>query len=108
MSLHIEKTDILIIGTGLAAVATALHLSKSFSILLVSKGEMTDSNSDLAQGGIASAYLEKSSTAHKEDTMLASKNTSCAERVDSLVEEGRQAIEEMERFGVRFDHEEGG
>ncbi|WP_321284252.1 L-aspartate oxidase [Exiguobacterium profundum] len=108
MSLHIEKTDILIIGTGLAAVATALHLSKSFSILLVSKGEMTESNSDLAQGGIASAYLEKSSTAHKEDTMLASKNTSCAERVDILVEEGRQAIEEMERFGVRFDHEEGG
>ncbi|WP_214695358.1 MULTISPECIES: FAD-binding protein [unclassified Exiguobacterium] len=108
MSLQIEKTDILIIGTGLAAVATALHVPSSFSVLLVSKGEATSTNSDLAQGGIASSYLEETSEAHKEDTMLASNQTSCSERVDILVEEGRRAIEEMERFGVRFDRDEKG
>lgn len=108
MSLHKEKTDILIIGTGLAAVTTALHVPSSLSVLLVSKGEGSESNSDLAQGGIASAYLEETGEAHKEDTMFASKMTSCPERVDILVEEGRQAIEEMERFGVRFDRDGGG
>ncbi|WP_214794300.1 MULTISPECIES: FAD-binding protein [unclassified Exiguobacterium] len=108
MSLQIKKTDILIIGTGLAAVATALHVPSSLSVLLVSKGEVTSTNSDLAQGGIASSYLEETSEAHKEDTMLASNRTSCSERVDILVKEGRRAIEEMERFGVRFDRDEDG
>ncbi|MFP3422859.1 FAD-binding protein, partial [Bacillus sp. SIMBA_161] len=55
MSLHKEKTDILIIGTGLAAVTTALHVPGTLSVLLVSKGGVTESNSDLAQGGIASS-----------------------------------------------------
>ncbi|WP_214881979.1 MULTISPECIES: FAD-binding protein [unclassified Exiguobacterium] len=107
MSLQKERTDILIIGTGLAAVTTALHVPGSLSVLLVSKGGVTESNSDLAQGGIASSYLEETSEAHKEDSMFASNMTSCSARVDILVEEGRQSIEEMERFGVRFDFEEG-
>ncbi|WP_215141995.1 L-aspartate oxidase [Exiguobacterium qingdaonense] len=105
MSLHKEKADILIIGTGLAAVTTALHIPSDLSVILVSKSELTETNSDLAQGGIASSYLEETSEAHKADTMFASNMTSCIERVDILTAEGRQTIEEMERFGVRFDRD---
>ncbi len=46
MSLQFEKVDVLIIGAGLAAVTVALHLPRTLNVLLVSKHELTSSNSD--------------------------------------------------------------
>lgn len=106
MSLQLKKVDVMIVGTGLAAVTTALHLPKALNVLLVAKESVHMTNSDLAQGGIASSFLEETSEAHGRDTYAASKGTSEKNRVSLLVEEGRRAIVEMERFGVRFDREE--
>lgn len=106
MSLQCRKVDVLIVGSGLAAVTTALFLPRSWSVLLVSKRTMIDTNSDLAQGGIASSYLEKTSSGHATDTLSASKWTADPERVTTLVEAGRHVVEEMERIGVRFDRDE--
>lgn len=108
MSLQFEKVDVLIIGTGLAAVTVALHLPPTLSVLLVSKHERTSTNSDLAQGGIASSYLEPSSVDHERDTLVASKHAAEPDRVHTLVEEGRTAIQELERFGILFDRDETG
>ena len=108
MSLQLKRVDILIIGSGLAGVTVALHLPKTYRVLIVSKNRATLSNSDLAQGGIASSYLESSSIDHAHDTLVASKMTARADRVDSLVEEGRTIVEEMERFGVAFDRDKQG
>ena len=47
-----KKYDILIIGSGLAGVSTALELSEKYKIALVTKKKLEDSNSYLAQGGI--------------------------------------------------------
>lgn len=108
MSLQFEKVDVLIIGAGLAAVTVALHLPRTLNVLLVSKHELTSSNSDLAQGGIASSYLEPSSVDHERDTLIASKYAAVPDRVYTLVEEGRTAIQEMERFGIHFDRDQSG
>lgn len=75
MSLQLERTDVLIIGSGLAAVTVALHVPDTYRVLLVTKGCVTEANSDLAQGGIASAYLEPTSETHIRDTLEASKWT---------------------------------
>lgn len=108
MSLQFEKVDVLIIGTGLAAVTVALHLPQTLNVLLVSKHEVTSANSDMAQGGIASSCLEPASVDHERDTLVASKMTAIPERVYTLVEEGRSAIRDLERFGVVFDRDETG
>lgn len=105
MSLQYERVDVLIIGAGLAAVTVALHLPRTLNVLLVSKHEVTSANSDLAQGGIASSYLEPSSVDHERDTLIASKLAAVPERVYTLVEEGRTAIQELESFGVVFDRD---
>lgn len=108
MSLQLKQVDVLIIGSGLAGVTVALHLPKTCHVLLVSKRDVTTSNSDLAQGGIASSYLEPSSLDHAYDTLVASKMTAQADRVVTLVEDGRTVVEEMERFGITFDRDEQG
>lgn len=105
MSLQFERVDVLIVGAGLAAVTVALHLPHSLNVLVVSKHEVTSANSDLAQGGIASSYLEPSSVDHERDTLVASKLAAVPDRVYTLVEEGRSAIRDLERFGVVFDRE---
>jgi len=105
MSLQFERVDVLIIGAGLAAVTVALHLPRTLNVLLVAKHEVTSANSDLAQGGIASSYLEPSSVDHERDTLVASKLAAVPDRVYTLVEEGRTAIQELERFGVVFDRD---
>lgn len=108
MSLQLKRVDVLIIGAGLAGVTVALHLPETYRVLLVSKRDVASSNSDLAQGGIASSYLEPSSLDHAHDTLAASKMTAQADRVVTLVEEGRGVVSEMERFGVAFDRDESG
>ena len=46
------KTDILIVGSGVAGLYCALNLPEDKNILVVTKSEATKSDSYLAQGGI--------------------------------------------------------
>lgn len=105
MSLQYKVFDVLIIGSGLAAVATALHTDPSLRVLLVTKGDMAEANSDMAQGGIATAQFEKDARSHLEDTMFASKQTADRERVRLLVEEGRTLVDDLADYGVEFDRD---
>jgi L-aspartate oxidase len=47
------KYDVIIIGSGLSGVLCALELRSDLNILLVTKNKVINSNSYLAQGGIA-------------------------------------------------------
>src|ERR1700757_1113578 len=46
-------TDVLIIGGGLAGLRTALGIDRPYRVLVVTKDEVRESNSNYAQGGIA-------------------------------------------------------
>ena len=50
------KTDFLIIGSGIAGLSFALKVAEFGDVALVTKKEAMDSNTNLAQGGIASVF----------------------------------------------------
>ena len=49
--------DVLIIGSGLAGLSTALKLADHKKIAIISKRKLDDSSSHWAQGGIAAPIL---------------------------------------------------
>ena len=107
MSLHKHfVTDVLIVGTGLAAITVALHLPDNLRALLVTKGTRSATNSMRAQGGIASAALEDDHEAHRADTVRAAKGWVNPEAVEFVTREGRTVISELEALGVIFDRQE--
>ena len=67
-----KQSDFLIIGTGIAGLSIALSLAERGSVHVVTKREPEDSNTNLAQGGIASVLdPEDSFDLHVRDTLTA-------------------------------------
>lgn len=64
--------DVIIVGSGIAALTVASELCEKMNILMITKTMKTSSNSHLAQGGIACAIHENDhSCLHYEDTLYA-------------------------------------
>lgn len=107
------KSDILIIGSGLAGMATALYLAElrpELQIVIVSKAKKDESNTKYAQGGIAGVVETKidSFEQHIEDTMKAGHYLSNREIVELVVKSAPDGIKDLERWGVNFDYEKEG
>ena len=66
-----NKYDIIIVGTGVAGCFTALHLPDDMDILMITKGDLEESDSFLAQGGICVLKDEDDYDSFFEDTMRA-------------------------------------
>ncbi len=102
-------TDVLIIGSGIAGLYTALHIDRRLKVLIVTKESVDLSNSWLAQGGIAAAISkEDDPQIHFEDTMIAGAGLCDEAAVRVLVDEGPQDIDELVRLQVPFDLTEEG
>lgn len=102
-----EYFDIIIIGSGIAGVYTALCLpDDKFNITILTKEKINISNSVLAQGGIA-VSLDKSDSPelHFQDTIIAGAGLCNEETVRVLVNNASHNIENLCRYGVRFDRE---
>ncbi|ADR22699.1 L-aspartate oxidase [Marivirga tractuosa] len=107
------KTDILIIGSGLAGMATALYLAElrpELQILIVSKAKKDESNTKYAQGGIAGVVQSTvdSFEQHIEDTMKAGHFLSDRKIVELVVKSAPKSIHDLERWGVNFDYKKEG
>ena len=50
--MEIKNTDVLIVGTGASGLFAALHIPRNLRVLMITKGEVKESDSFLAQGGI--------------------------------------------------------
>ena len=46
-------TDVLVIGSGAAGLALALHLHKKHKVIVLSKDDVSDGSTNRAQGGVA-------------------------------------------------------
>ncbi len=99
-----EHYDIIIIGSGIAGVYTALEMPDNYNIAILTKETIDISNSVLAQGGIA-VSLDKgdSPQLHFNDTIYAGAGLCNTEAVWVLVNEAAENIECLCKFGVNFD-----
>jgi len=99
-----EKTDFLVIGSGIAGLLAALRLAESGQTILLSKKDLLETNTVHAQGGIAVAIgTDDSPKLHREDTLMAGAGHCSEEAVRVLVEEGPAGIEKLISLGVNFD-----
>ncbi len=96
------KTDILIVGCGVAGLYCALNLPKDKNIIIVTKDEAERSDSFLAQGGICVLRDENDYDSFFEDTMRAGHYENKAESVDIMIRSSREVINEIVGYGARF------
>jgi L-aspartate oxidase len=96
--------DFLVVGSGVAGLRAALELSRAGRVLMLTKGHPLQSSSTYAQGGVAVAMSEEDDvTIHLTDTLKAGHGLCRKEAVRVLVEEGPERIQELIRWGAKFD-----
>ncbi len=101
------KTDYLVVGSGIAGLNFALKVAKHGRVTVVTKKEIMESNTNLAQGGIAAATKKEDSVQlHIEDTLKVGCGLSNKQMVEILAEKGPEAIRNLTSFGVTFDKED--
>ncbi len=105
-----KKYTVVIVGSGLAGLYASLNLPMNTDVLMLSKKERHQSNSSLAQGGVACVLdLENDSyDLHIEDTLIAGKRENDIDAVTELVEEGPSDVLKTIEYGVEYDRDENG
>lgn len=100
----VPQADFLVVGSGVAGLRAALELSRRGRVIMLTKGHPLQSNSIYAQGGVAVALSEEDDVAiHYTDTLKAGHGLCRQEAVRVLVEEGPERIQELIRWGAKFD-----
>ncbi|DAC45051.1 MAG TPA: FAD-dependent oxidoreductase, partial [Candidatus Thalassarchaeaceae archaeon] len=99
--------DVVIVGSGIAGLFTALRCTqRGLSVLVVTKSRIASSSTNWAQGGIAAVLDvddEKAIEAHVLDTISSGKGLCDEEVVRSVVSEAAHRISDLISFGVGFD-----
>ncbi|MDD3438704.1 MAG: FAD-dependent oxidoreductase, partial [Clostridiaceae bacterium] len=104
-----EKWDVVVIGSGVAGLYSAVNLNPGYKVCVLSKETMDENNSYLAQGGIAAAIGEDDMPEyHFMDTIKAGAGHCNEEAVTVLVEEAPKDIKLLEKLGTNFDREPDG
>lgn len=108
-----QKTDFLVIGTGIAGLTYALKVAQHFpdkKVLVMTKAAADETNTKYAQGGVAVVNdLEKDSfEKHIEDTLIAGDGLCNKDVVEIVVKEGPDRVREIIEWGARFDKEKDG
>lgn len=102
------NTDVLVIGSGIAGLYSAIKLSEFANVILVTKKEQSESNTNYAQGGIASVIDPKDSVEkHVSDTLIAGAGLCNKEAVEILVNEGPERIKDLLNIGTQFTLKDG-
>lgn len=100
------KVDVLIVGTGLAGLFTALNIGEDLNVLLITKGRAIDCNSYLAQGGISTALSDEDINLLIKDTLKAGNYKNNVNSVKEIAIKSRDRIKELIEFGVEFDKDD--
>lgn len=102
------KTDILVIGSGIAGLTFALKASQFAQVLIITKKDRAESNTNYAQGGIASVVSsEDSFSSHIKDTLECGAGLCHLNSVKQIVNKGPNLINDLMKFGVKFSREDG-
>ncbi|MCS7013953.1 MAG: L-aspartate oxidase [Chloroherpetonaceae bacterium] len=102
------KVDTLVIGSGIAGLFFALRAARLGSVLIITKKEQSDSNTNWAQGGIAAVLApDDRYELHIADTLEAGAGLCNREAVEVLVKEGPEHVRELIAMGVQFTMKDG-
>jgi L-aspartate oxidase len=97
------STDFLVLGSGIAGLSFAIKAADLGTVAIVTKKEKSDSNTNLAQGGIAAVYdKEDRFEYHINDTIASGAGLCKEEVVRFVVMDGPERIKELLEWGVEF------
>jgi L-aspartate oxidase len=100
----IHKTDFLVIGSGIAGLSFALKASEHGHVTIITKKNMQQSNTALAQGGVAAVFGKQDSfDLHVADTLRAGDGLCDPDVVKMVVENGPERVRELVDLGARFN-----
>ena len=103
------KTDVVIIGSGIAALQAARLLGQQFHVQIVTKASTYISSSYLAQGGIAAVTSrEDHTTFHITDTLIAGVHHHEKKHVETLIEDGAKIMQQFITDGLPIDRQVSG
>lgn len=100
-----KKYDVVIVGAGIAGLYAAISFPSDVSVLVISKRELSLSNTSLAQGGVACVLdvVHDAYKLHISDTLIAGKYKNTLSAVEKLVKEGPADVLKIQQLGVDFD-----
>lgn len=102
------ETDVLVIGTGIAGLSFALRVAEFADVVMATKKETSASNTNYAQGGIASVLAPTDSfEGHVQDTLSAGAGLCREAVVRAIVQDGPQAVRDLVAWGVEFTAQRG-
>jgi L-aspartate oxidase len=100
----IQKTDFLVIGSGIAGLSYALKAAKFGKVTIITKKQIRKTNTALAQGGVAAVFSQTDSfDLHIQDTLAAGDGLCNKEVVTMVVKDGPDRIRELVKFGAAFN-----
>jgi len=102
------RTDVLIIGSGIAGLFAALQISEYADVIVTTKKNKSESNTNYAQGGIASVMdTHDTFEKHIDDTLIAGAGLCNRKTVEITVTEGPDRIYDLVDIGTRFTKKHG-
>ena len=100
--------DVVIVGTGVSGLYTAMNLRQDLKILVVCKDKITTTNTFLAQGGISVARNKEDIPSFIEDTLKAGQYKNDLNAVKILAEESIYNVEVLIKMGLNLDRNDDG
>lgn len=103
------ESDILIIGSGIAGLMTAIKISAFARVAVVTKKDADDTSTAQAQGGIATVLDETDRFEyHIQDTLKAGAGICHEDAVETIIRNGPESIKELIGLGAHFSLAENG
>lgn len=101
------RSSFLVIGSGVAGLSFALRASNHGTVNIITKREVTESSTYVAQGGIASVWdAGDSFDDHIKDTLMAGAGICHKNVVDLVIKDGPNRIRDLLSWGVQFSRRE--
>jgi len=101
--MDIIDCEYLVLGSGIAGLMSAIHLAPHGRVLVVTKKDRAESNTNYAQGGIACVMTSDDNfESHVRDTLMAGAGLCNESVVRRIVSDGPSRIAELEEMGLSF------
>jgi len=103
------SSDVLVIGSGVAGLTFALKMADFAPVLVITKSEKSESNTNYAQGGVAAVLSSDDSfEAHINDTLVCGDGLCDRDVVEKVVRGAPECIKELVELGANFNRVENG